>query len=276
MFTAGADPEFFVVDSSKEDTVIPVCGVLGGTKDNPIPIPGAPPGFYMQEDNIMGEFNIPPATSASEFVENVETAMRCINQHIPKIFDANHRVLEAPSAVVHSSLLTSEQSRVFGCSPDFDGYEYGKPLHPYNASSFRIDRARQYRFAAGHLHLGYPQEIATAVPCYAIAQMLDLFVYCYIYSMDVQGQRASFYGTPGRYRQTSYGIEYRTPSNRWLFSRRARESVALSIFRFLKFLQNTDVQGIFSFYASVPWSEVRYAVARRDKGRLEILAKLIP
>ena len=60
--TIGADPEILLRDS--DYLYRSVEGLIGGTKNAPVPIEGLPSGFGAQEDNVMLEFNIPPATTA--------------------------------------------------------------------------------------------------------------------------------------------------------------------------------------------------------------------
>ena len=60
-FTIGADPELLLLTA----TGLPksAIGLIGGTKQNPKPF-----GIgHVQEDNVMVEFNIPPANNRHEF-----------------------------------------------------------------------------------------------------------------------------------------------------------------------------------------------------------------
>src|SRR5438132_14188438 len=79
----GADPELFVIAKKGEEfgknTIIPICGRIGGTKTNPIWVPKGTLTSYIrldergkgdfgyQEDNVMFEFNIPGVVSSDYF-----------------------------------------------------------------------------------------------------------------------------------------------------------------------------------------------------------------
>ena len=54
----GTDPELFLY-SEDYFKFVPVCGLVGGTKDEPIPINLENDGFTLQEDNVALEFTIP-------------------------------------------------------------------------------------------------------------------------------------------------------------------------------------------------------------------------
>ena len=62
--TFGSDFEIGVANIKKKK-IIPVCGLLGGTKDDPKEI-----GNYcqVQEDNVMAEFNIPPVNHVEDWM----------------------------------------------------------------------------------------------------------------------------------------------------------------------------------------------------------------
>mgnify|MGYP003511945562 CR=1 FL=1 len=52
--TIGADPEMFLY-SETEEKFVPVCGLVGGTKKEPIPV--TKEGHSLQEDNVMVEIS---------------------------------------------------------------------------------------------------------------------------------------------------------------------------------------------------------------------------
>ena len=88
LLMVGADVEMFLKD--KEGNPVPCVGVVGGTKSDPLPLPGLPEGFARQEDNVMLEFNIAPAKDASMFVNHIGMALNSITGLIhPKGLDMN-------------------------------------------------------------------------------------------------------------------------------------------------------------------------------------------
>ena len=68
-FSIGCDPEVFVGDTIPRSVI----GKVGGSKENPMPLPIGE-GFCVQEDNVAMEFNIPPSKNKEEFVSNIVKA----------------------------------------------------------------------------------------------------------------------------------------------------------------------------------------------------------
>ena len=74
-FTIGCDPELFL--KNHQDKLISVVGLIGGTKENPMPIGN---GCAIQEDNVAAEFCIPPCATEDEFVSSIMYALGDIDQ----------------------------------------------------------------------------------------------------------------------------------------------------------------------------------------------------
>lgn len=58
--TIGADPELFIIDASSYEVVSSI-GLIPGVKNNAFVPKGYRKGFGVETDNILAEFNIPPA-----------------------------------------------------------------------------------------------------------------------------------------------------------------------------------------------------------------------
>ena len=69
VLAVGADPELFL--RRKDGTPQSSEGLVGGSKDEPLAIPGLADGFAVQEDNVTVEFNIPPAQTSTEFSNSI-------------------------------------------------------------------------------------------------------------------------------------------------------------------------------------------------------------
>ena len=65
----GADPELFLFNHDSNE-VISAEGIIGGTKENPRRI-SKDEAYGLQEDNVMVEFNIPPAKTKDEFRDSI-------------------------------------------------------------------------------------------------------------------------------------------------------------------------------------------------------------
>lgn len=105
----GADPEMFLYSPDKE-CFIPVCGLVGGTKEEPLLITNE--GHALQEDNVMLEFCIPPSTTVDEFYENI----KYVKDHIDNKVLASLGLVSkcVASAEFKPNDLMSEQAQLFG------------------------------------------------------------------------------------------------------------------------------------------------------------------
>lgn len=255
--TIGADPEFFIrrVDTGAPH---PICGLLGGTKGKPLPI-----GPYgAQEDNVMAEYNIPPVTSSYAFAEYIHGGRQAIVAELDRKFPGEYTADDACARLFPHQLLRSEQAQVFGCSPDFDSYAAGSPHQPVDRDGLR-NADGEWRFCGGHVHLGFKHMIADKFPDYVVALFADVYLGLPLVRYDGQGRRRSYYGTPGRYRPTKWGIEYRPLSNKWTFDIGLTDTVGTQAQRLGEFLIRPPAD-IRAAWAEVPWDSVRTAISTED------------
>src|SRR6185436_11668914 len=106
----GSDPELFLADAS--DEIVSAVRKVGGSKKNPKEL--RVPGFFVQEDNVLVEFNIPPQESKEGFIGAITNGKRLVEEIIP----ANHSLKIKSSHHLHPRHLKSAQARAFGCDPD--------------------------------------------------------------------------------------------------------------------------------------------------------------
>lgn len=194
--TIGSDPEVFV---QRDDKIISGIGLIGGSKDNPrLTESGA-----VQEDNVLAEFNIVPAQTADEFVDNIYSVMGELNE-----------ILSPATTVVKSSHEYSVDDLIdfgpeameFGCDPDVNCWDKEINEAPDSSSCLRT--------AGGHVHIGYDNPNPNT--SFRIARMCDIFLGIPSLLLDDDDQRRSMYGKSGACRIKAYGVEYRTLSNFWL------------------------------------------------------------
>ncbi len=193
----GADPEIFL--QTIEGQLTSVIGKVGGTKWRPLPIKGLANGFTLQEDNVALEFGIPPAKDAEEYVA-------FINQVKSAGLDAlkGLRYSNLSCAIFPESEMEHPKAHEFGCEPDYNAWTGKVNLKPQPPHPFM-------RSAGGHIH------VETWLPKKPAVQAMDLFVSVPAVLMDKGHERKQLYGKAGAYRPKSYGLEYRTPSNFWIF-----------------------------------------------------------
>lgn len=210
MFKLGADPELFLKDAS--EAFVSAIGLIGGSKDYPRPLPIAP-GFMVQEDNVALEYNIPPADSRDEFDNNVAVIMDFLSKevHTLGLHFAQESAVSFPKAQ-----LMDPRARMFGCDPDFNAWKDGKRNPRPKATDLDL------RTCGGHVHIGY--QFASEEELQDFIKHMDLFTLGSVL-MDKGDLRKELYGKAGCYRPKSYGGEYRSLSNFWIFKKETRNWV---------------------------------------------------
>lgn len=217
----GFDPEVFLVDNNGK--FISAVGLVGGSKTEPKDIGS---GHYVQEDNVAVEFNTPPVNVFSQ--QPVEQ----IRRHFQYVFDwlvrnvcapNNLQLSKAASAIFDEDQLQTEAAKTFGCDPDYNAYnglENPKPKGPEGL-----------RTCGGHIHIGYasrPEEVDFELNK-LIIKYLDYKLGVASVLHDPDARRRELYGKAGAYRDKSYGVEYRTLSNYWIFTESGIRSVVEAV-----------------------------------------------
>jgi hypothetical protein len=212
----GADVEVFLLDADGEP--FPSVQFFPGTKSSPSKIPSVE-GFYIQEDNVMPEYNIPPEDGAGAFANNIAWMTSWIKTNSFKK-KAGTSICVIPSMIFKPEQLKSEQAQTFGCEPDFCAWTRSVNRLPEN-------RDPLLRTAGGHLHLSYsidstskaedhPEHIAVAED---LIKLQDLFLGVPSVLIDSDSRRRTLYGKAGAFRPKHYGHEYRVLSNFWTCSK---------------------------------------------------------
>lgn len=197
------DPEVFFTKDSKP---YPVTGLIGGTKDSPRKVEGG----AVLEDNIMGEFHIQPAITATSFAQRCETQLA----YLKTVAEKHGCTLSLQSyADFEPKYLATPAAMELGCEPDYDAYTLARNP-PYDVQQFG-----NRRYAGGHIHIGIPGVNAHPDTRTEVVKWLDLVVGIPMMLKEGETPRSTTYGLPGRFRPKEYGLEYRTPSNSWLLSR---------------------------------------------------------
>lgn len=271
--TVGCDPEFFIRPYKVEERevktsstarsvrlplmvstdVVPICGIIGGTKREPIPIEKMDAGFTVQEDGVACEFNIPPQTDAREFSAAVQSALTRLGGILKK---KNYLVAANKRSVNLLPEWTEKWPNLLqiGCDPDFSAYE---------TSGYRkldMSKIKDIRGAGGHIHIGYPHELCEPP---IMARLLDCVLAIPYLDEDSQGERRAFWGQPGLYRTKDYGIEYRTLSNFWIWQTGRSAYMAAHCIALIESLKRNMVQWQ-AFYNTINWDNVVRAISEED------------
>ena len=228
-------------------TVVPCVGRFPGTKEVPWPMPSAPEGFALQEDNVMLEYNIPVCTTPHEFTRAIATARK----HVKALCKKENLVpmWKLPEHIFKKQDLQSPQARKFGCLPDNDAYNGGAQRE--TPPSFG-----DLRTAGAHVHIGHnancPNFVFVLFYELALANRLGCTSI-----INTKSMRHKWYGKPGIYRDKPYGVEYRTLSNAWTNNNRIRSEVAHCADRISKTLTFTPTATIQRWFRSIDWTVFR-------------------
>lgn len=201
----GSDPEVFLQDDAGKP--ISIIGYINADKWNPRQIPDMPDGFTLQEDNVALEFGVPPAATKEEFVKYIRDVMYKGLEYVP-----NMKFSTLSCIIFPEDQMKHPMAHVFGCEPDFNAWtkdvnKSPKPPHPF------------MRSAGGHIH------VETTKDPIDVVKAMDLFLGVPSILMDKGEDRKKMYGKAGAHRPKSYGVEYRTLSNFWVFNDRLIEWV---------------------------------------------------
>lgn len=108
----GTDPECFLFNK-KTNKVKSAVKLIPGTKEHPHIIEELGPGFAIQTDNILAEFNVPPVDNYKDFIKNINAMKQFIRDYVHEA-DKNLDILCAASQNVPKSELRSKQAKMFG------------------------------------------------------------------------------------------------------------------------------------------------------------------
>lgn len=202
----GCDPEVFV----KQGGIFKSAhGLIRGDKKNPQPVRNG----AVQVDGMALEFNINPASTESEFVLSVQDVLAQMTAMVP-----DYEVVAVPVAEFTEDYMRQQPdaAKELGCDPDFNAWADGR-------ANDKPDGDRPFRTASGHVHIGWTDgedinDDNHIGRCHMVVKQLDFYLGLPSLIYDADTKRRSMYGKAGAYRPKSYGVEYRTLSNRWLAS----------------------------------------------------------
>lgn len=195
----GADPELLLVDS--DNILRSAIGVIPGEKGIPFKTEC---GGQVHYDNVTAEFAILPVTTAFDFNKSIFRMMR----NISTMADAhNLEVSEHSFGVYSAEELKPMAARISGCDPDYNAWTGEQNPPP----DYEITAERA---AGGHVHIGV-DDLSDSNRI-QLVKVLDLFVTMPLMRYE-DPRRRKLYGRAGAFRPKSYGLEYRSPSNAWVF-----------------------------------------------------------
>ena len=203
--TIGADPELFIFDTVNKSVVSSI-GMIPGEKGNPWVDPAWKPGFGLEIDNVLAEFNIPPCTTKQEFVESISFMKDYIRQFVKQI-NPNYDIRCKASFLVPEDQLQDPIAKQFGCSIDYNVYTEAANPKPKGEDT-------NLRSAGCHLHCGYPNP--SVEQSLLMIKYFDAYIGIPSVLHDPDTVRRALYGKAGCFRLTSYGFEWRVLSSFFL------------------------------------------------------------
>ncbi len=203
-FKIGADPEVFV---KRFGGLVSAYGLVPGTKEAPWPLKDG----AVQVDGMALEFNINPADDYNSFERNMTSVLSQMINMVP-----GYEIFVEPVAEFGHAYINAQPkvARDLGCNPDFNAYT-GK-------ANPRPDVDTPFRTASGHIHIGWhtdPVDVNDPThleACHALVKTLDVYLGLPSLTWDRDTRRRQLYGKAGAFRPKSYGLEYRTLSNKWI------------------------------------------------------------
>lgn len=200
--TLGADPECFIINE-ETGKVVSSIGIIPGEKGDPWRGEDMPEGYGLEIDNILAEFNIPPARKKEDFIASMEYMKSYIDKFVKKV-NSHYTIKCAASELVDWDQLQSDEAKLFGCSVDYNIYT-GMPNEKPQGETTNL------RSAGCHIHCGYDNpDVDRSLE---LLQYFDLYLGIPSVIIDTDMRRRTLYGKAGCFRLTSYGFEYRVLSS---------------------------------------------------------------
>ena len=207
-FTIGTDPEFML---RKNGNIFSSIGIVDGTKQKKKK--SGDYEFYC--DNVLVEVALPPSKTRQNFIDNIKNCLIALSKEV-----APYEPFIQSSHVYDKSQLNCREALEISCTPEICAYE----MQGVAGDSTLFERV-DLRSAGGHIHLGSEVILRTEkdfpVNKFHTIRLLDLFLGIPSILIDkdpTSNARREIYGKAGRFRDTPYGVEYRSMSNFWLGS----------------------------------------------------------
>ena len=202
--TLGCDPEMFLI--SQDGKLKSSVGLIGGSKFAPMPLTDLGEGYFVQEDNVAVEFNIPPAQARQDFVESITKTLNFLTENVGRAYGLS--MANIASASFPEEELQTPASQEFGCDLDYNAWTGRKNARPKATDG-------NLRSCGGHIHVGIDKSKLSILEG---VRKMDLFLGVPSLFMDKDEKRRALYGKAGAHRDKPFGFEYRTLSNFWIFN----------------------------------------------------------
>lgn len=211
----GSDPELFIINT-KTNKVVSSIRLIPGKKGQAWVDPSWKKGFGLETDNILAEFNIPPASNCEDFVESMEFMKNYIDKFV-KSKNPDYGIMHTASAIVDDDQLQSNEAKEFGCSVDYNIYTEAPNPKPCGETT-------NIRSTGCHIHVSYAKK--NQRKSLELLHYMDAYVGIPSVILDNGSEsikRRTLYGKAGCFRLTHYGYEYRSLSGKFLANKLLEE-----------------------------------------------------
>ena len=152
---------------------------------------------------MAAEFNIPPCESLLSFKTHIKYVLNYLDVRADQM--GLRLARHIASASFPAQELADYRAHVFGCEPDMNAWTGKTNPRPY-CDDLKL------RSCGGHVHVG-----SGDLDKPSIIKSMDLHLGIPSLPLDPDTERRQLYGKAGAYRDKSYGAEYRTLSNFWIW-----------------------------------------------------------
>lgn len=211
----GADPEILLRKKNGEGFIAD--RIFDGDKNNHIKIGN---GCDIHNDGVAVEYNIPPTDSLINWKESHTHVLNFITR---KVNGYNVGKKEAIIVTSSSSLLFNieelAEKRQYSDSGCIEVHNVNKMCEQ---EPLRYEKNNGWRYAGGHVHISWDNP--TITDRITLTRLLDINFSKWVWDIPPHpkldwgsGRGKTVLGELGNMRYKDYGIEYRTPSNFWIF-----------------------------------------------------------
>lgn len=217
--------------------------------------PSFKPGFGLETDNVLAEFNIPPCKTKAQFIYSMNFMKDFIRSFVKDV-NPHYDIKCIASLRVPYDQLDHPEAMEIGCLADYNAYT--EDVNP------RPDGFKDNLRSAGmHIHLGCDgglsfDEIINFVKYFDQYVVLPSLLY------DPDTERRSLYGKAGCFRRTPYGLEARSLS-----------SFMMSDDNLLSMVWDNTMKAIYHFENQTPLIDPELIQDVINNSRFDVARKLI-
>ena len=202
-FRFGADPEVFLRDRRGNLVTAREAGVPG-TKARPYDLGD---GFAVQMDGLAMEFNTPVVDRLSDLQEVARQGLhRCLDLLGDKSLSVNPIITANFKKTAWDSIPDGD--KILGCEPSFG----------MRGGIIRTRCPARSRYVGGHIHISWGEGLDTQPGSNHDKDCQFLLQYLTGLPTSCRGE-SRYYSGYGKnnYRPKHYGMEWRSPSSKWVF-----------------------------------------------------------